>query len=73
MEDLEVRQREAVAVEQRVMRYALREPVPRQMVTIEHTLGQYSVVGGELHELIEIASTVTGEWTLDHVWRPCKQ
>lgn len=55
------------------MRYALREPVPRQMVTIEHTLGQYSVVGGELHELIEIASTVTGEWTLDHVWRPCKQ
>lgn len=55
------------------MRYTLREPMPRQKVTIEHALGQFSFVDGVLHELIEIASTVSGEWTLDQVWKPHKE
>jgi len=52
-------------------RYVTREPVLRQRMKFEHSLGQFSTDGDKLYEFFEIVSTMTGEWTCDYEWREC--
>jgi len=33
---------------------------------------QFAAFDGKLYELVEVASTLTGEWTLDYVWKICR-
>ena len=54
------------------MRYVVIEPEPRPRVMIEHSLGQYSAANGNLYELLEVVSTLNGNWSCDYEWRLCQ-
>lgn len=54
------------------MRYVVCEPEPRPRILIEHSLGQFSFADDKLYELVEVVSTLNGNWSCEYEWRLCQ-
>lgn len=53
-------------------RYVLRPPEPRQRIMFEHALGEYATtIDGDLCELFEVLSSLSGEWVFQYEWKRC--
>ena len=57
------------AASRRKQKFALRASLPRPLLTVEHSMQEFTSVDGGLYELFEVVTTASGKWICDYEWR----